>query len=311
MSENQQIELIVSLELSNNRLDQIIAKLCPQYSRSQLQKWIKSGNVLVNGKQLKAKAKLQINDVIVITPEAQEQTIYEPEPIALDIVYEDEQVIVINKPKNLVVHPAAGNWSGTLVNGLLAHDETLKNLPRAGIVHRLDKNTTGLMVIAKTLEAHKSLVDQLQERTVKREYLALVHGNVISGSTIESYMGRHPVDRKRMAVTESGKYAITHYRIEKKLENHTLLRVHLETGRTHQIRVHLSYKKWPIIGDPVYGGRPRIPKGISEEIKQAIQQFKRQALHATKLGFDHPATGDPVSWEVPLPDDMQQLLEQL
>jgi len=311
MSENQKIYHIVPAELSNQRLDQIIAKLCPQYSRSQLQKWIKSGNVLVNGKQLKAKIKLWEDDKIEIHPEAQEQTVYEPEPIALDIVYEDEDVIVVNKPTKLVVHPAAGNWTGTLVNGLLAHDESLKNIPRAGIVHRLDKNTTGLMVVAKTLQAHKSLVDQLQERTVKREYLAMVHGRVISGSTIESYMGRHPVDRKRMAVTESGKYAITHYRIEEKLAHHTLLRVHLETGRTHQIRVHLSYKRWPIIGDPVYGGRPRVPKGISEEARQAIQGFKRQALHATKLGFNHPATGEAVSWEVPLPDDMQELLGQL
>ena len=311
MSENQDIHHIVPLELSQQRLDQIIAKLCPQYSRSQLQKWVKSGNVLVNGKQLKAKIKLMEGDSIVIHPEAQEQTVYEPEPITLDIVHEDEHIIIVNKPTKLVVHPAAGNWSGTLVNGLLAHDESLKNLPRAGIVHRLDKNTTGLMVVAKTLESHKSLVDQLQERTVKREYLAMVHGNVISGSTIETYMGRHPVDRKRMAVTETGKYAITHYRIEEKLKHHTLLRVHLETGRTHQIRVHLSYKRWPIIGDPVYGGRPRIPKGISDETRAIIQAFKRQALHATKLGFNHPATGEAVSWEVPLPDDMQQLLDHL
>lgn len=311
MSENQKIELIVPEELNKNRLDQIIAKLCPQYSRSQLQKWIKSGNVLVNGKQIKAKIKLQEDDNIVISPEAQEQTAYEPEPIDLDIVYEDDDVIVINKSTGLVVHPAAGNWSGTLVNGLLAHDESLKNIPRAGIVHRLDKNTTGLMVVAKTLEAHKSLVDQLQERTVKREYLAIVHGQVISGTTLESFIGRHPVDRKRMAVTETGKYAITHYRIEEKMPNHTLLRVHLETGRTHQIRVHLGWKRIPIVGDPVYGGRPRVPKGITEEAKLAIQGFKRQCLHATRLGFDHPATGEPVAWEVPVPDDMQRLLEQL
>ena len=311
MSENQTIRHIVPQELAKQRLDQIIAKLCPQYSRSRLQKWIKSGNVLVNDAQLKAKIKLSEGDQIVITPEAQQQTIYEPEAISLDIVYEDDDIMVINKPKSLVVHPAAGNWSGTLVNGLLAHNEDLKNLPRAGIVHRLDKNTTGLMVVAKTLEAHKALVDQLQARTVKREYLALVHSCVISGSTLESYIGRHPVDRKRMAVTEKGKYAITHYRIKEKLAHHTLLRVNLETGRTHQIRVHLSWKKYPIIGDQVYGGRPRIPKGISEETKHVIQHFKRQALHAGKLGFIHPATQEAVSWQVPLPEDMQTLLEQL
>lgn len=311
MSESQAIKHSVPAELARQRLDQIIATLCPQYSRSRLQKWIKSGDVLVNNVQLKAKVKLAEGDQIVIYPEAQQQTIYEPEAIALDIVYEDAHLMVINKPKSLVVHPAAGNWSGTLVNGLLAHNEDLKNLPRAGIVHRLDKNTTGLMVVAKTLEAHKALVDQLQARSVKREYYALVHRCVISGATLESYIGRHPVDRKRMAVTEKGKYAITHYRIEEKLAHHTLLRVNLETGRTHQIRVHLSWKNYPIIGDQVYGGRPRIPKGISEATKQTLQQFKRQALHAGKLGFIHPHSQEAVSWQVPLPDDMQTLLEQL
>ncbi len=311
MIENQILRHIVPLTLANRRLDQIIAQLCPQYSRSQLQKWIKSGNVHVNGKVLKAKIKCQLDDEIVIQPQALQQTQDDPEPMDLDVIYEDDDLLVINKPRGLVVHPGAGNWTGTLVNGLLAHHPDLKNIPRAGIVHRLDKNTTGLMVVAKTLEAHKALVDQLQARSVKREYLALVYGNVISGATLESYMGRHPVDRKRMAVTERGKYAITHYRIEEKLVHHTLLRVHLETGRTHQIRVHLSWKNYPIIGDPTYGGRPRIPKALTETVKHTLQRFKRQALHATKLGFIHPVTQEAVSWQAPLPDDMHNLLEQL
>jgi 23S rRNA pseudouridine1911/1915/1917 synthase len=311
MIETQILRHIVPLTLANRRLDQIIAQLCPQYSRSQLQKWIKSGNVHVNGQILKAKIKCQLDDEIIIQPKVLQQTKDDPEPMDLEVVYEDDSLLVINKPRGLVVHPGAGNWSGTLVNGLLAHQPDLKNIPRAGIVHRLDKNTTGLMVVAKTLEAHKSLVDQLQARSVKREYLALVYGNVISGGTLESYMGRHPVDRKRMAVTERGKYAITHYRIEEKLAHHTLLRVHLETGRTHQIRVHLSWKNYPIIGDPTYGGRPRIPKALTETVKHTLQRFKRQALHATKLGFIHPMTQEAVSWQVPLPDDMQTLLEQI
>ena len=239
------------------------------------------------------------------------QTDFAAEDIPLDIVYEDDDILVLNKPADLVVHPAAGNWSGTLVNALLHYKPTLEMLPRAGIVHRLDKDTTGLMVVAKTLIAHTSLVEQLQARDVSREYLALVHGNVVAGSTIEANIGRHPVDRKRQAVTEGGKEAVTHYRIEERFPHHTLLRVALETGRTHQIRVHLSWKHMPIVGDQVYGGRPRVPAGASESVRQAVQQFPRQALHATRLGLHHPVSGDYLQWQVAIPADMAALLDIL
>ena len=305
------IHLTVPQELANKRLDQIVAALCPQYSRSQLQKWIRSGHVTLNGKPAKIKQKLVTDDELVVDPQLSEQTHDEPENIPLDIVYEDEAILVINKPVGLVVHPGAGNRTGTLLNGLLHHIPEQKKLPRAGIVHRLDKDTSGLMVVAKTLEAHLTLVKQLQARTVKREYLALVQGNVISGGTIEGNIGRHPVDRKRMAVVTGGKHAVTHYRIEKRLIGFTLLRVQLETGRTHQIRVHMSSKNMPIIGDRVYSGRQRIPAAIASALRETLQQFPRQTLHATKLGLMHPVSGEEMSWEAGLPQDMHDLIAQL
>ncbi|HPY42534.1 MAG TPA: 23S rRNA pseudouridine(1911/1915/1917) synthase RluD, partial [Thiolinea sp.] len=239
------------------------------------------------------------------------QTRSEAEDIPLDIVYEDDDLLVLNKPTDLVVHPAAGNWSGTLVNGLLHYNPKLEYLPRAGIVHRLDKDTTGLMIVAKTLEAHSALVELLQERDVSREYLALVQRPVISGGTIEANIGRHHIDRLKMAVIEGGKEAITHYRIEERFRHHTLLRVALETGRTHQIRVHLTANNMPIVGDQLYGGRPRVPAGISGELREALQTFPRQALHATRLGLTHPMTAEPMEWEVPVPEDMARLLDLL
>lgn len=303
--------LTVPLELAHKRMDQIVAELCPQYSRSQLQRWIHSGDITLNGQTAKSKQKLEEDDKIIIIPQLSEQIHDEPEDIPLDIVHEDDSIMVIHKPAGLVVHPGAGNRTGTLLNGLLHHSVAQNLVPRAGIVHRLDKDTSGLMVVAKTLEAHVNLVSQLQARTVKREYLALVQGNVISGATIEGNIGRHPVDRKRMAVVSGGKQAITHYRIETRLTGFTLLRVRLETGRTHQIRVHLSWKLMPIIGDSVYRGRPRIPAELSMEQRELVQHFPRQALHATKLGLLHPASGEAMEWEVSLPDDMQYLLSEL
>lgn len=308
MPQHQQIISKVPPEMDGQRLDQVVASLCPQYSRSQLQKWIKAGHIRVDNKVLKPKERLTGGEEIVIDAILEPQTEFDAEAIPLDSVYEDDAIMVLNKPAGLVVHPAAGNWSGTLVNALLHYSPDLEMLPRAGIVHRLDKDTTGLMVVAKTLEAHTALVAALQERDVSREYLALVHGNVVAGSTIEANIGRHPVDRKRQAVTEGGKEAITHYRIEERFTHHTLLRVSLETGRTHQIRVHLSHKHMPIVGDQVYGGRPRFPAGASEIVRQAVQQFPRQALHATRLGLKHPTTGEFMQWEVPVPDDMAGLL---
>jgi 23S rRNA pseudouridine1911/1915/1917 synthase len=295
------------------RLDVVVAQLCPQFSRSQLQKWIKSGDILVNDKKAKTRDKLHGGEEIRVMPVLSEQTHDLPEAIDLNIVFEDEAMLVINKPAGLVVHPGAGNLTGTLVNGLLAHNESQKNLPRAGIVHRLDKDTTGLMMVAKTLESYTALVNQLQAREVKREYLALVSGNVISGSTIEGNIGRHPRDRKRMTVLTmgGGKTAITHYIVEQRLYHHTLLRVNLETGRTHQIRVHLAWKHMPIVGDRVYGGRPRVPVNLDEEIRNSLQRMNRQALHATRLTLNHPVTGEVVSWEAPMPVKMQKLVDSL
>jgi 23S rRNA pseudouridine1911/1915/1917 synthase len=311
MPQDQQIIHTVPVEMDGQRLDQVVASLCPQYSRSQIQKWIKAGHIQVDDKILKPKERLTGGEHIAIQVILEPQTEFDAEDIPLNIIYEDEHILVLNKPSGLVVHPAAGNWSGTLVNALLHYQSELELLPRAGIVHRLDKDTTGLMVVAKTLEAHTRLVEQLQARDVSREYLALVHGKVVAGSTIETNIGRHPMDRKRQAVTEGGKEAITHYRVEERFSHHTLLRVSLETGRTHQIRVHLSYKHMPIVGDQVYGGRPRFPAGASETLRNTVQQFPRQALHATRLGLHHPITGEALAWEVPMPEDMASLLATL
>ncbi len=311
MPQDQQIISIVPPEMAQQRLDQVVASLCPQYSRSQLQKWIKSGQVLVDNKPLKPKERLTGGEQIIIHATQEVQTRSEAEEMPLDIVYEDDDILVLNKPADLVVHPGAGNWSGTLVNGLLHYDPQLEYLPRAGIVHRLDKDTTGLMVVAKTLEAHNSLVEQLQERDVSREYLALVQRPVIAGGTLEGNIGRHPIDRLKMAVIEGGKEAITHYRVEERFRHHTLLRVALETGRTHQIRVHLTANNMPIVGDQLYGGRPRVPAGISGELREALQTFPRQALHATRLGLNHPITEEALEWEAPVPADMETLLALL
>jgi 23S rRNA pseudouridine1911/1915/1917 synthase len=302
---------ILPEDLAGKRLDQALAQLFPQYSRSRLTQWVRDGRVLVDGEVLKPKDKVLGGEEISLEPEVEADTQFQAEDIPLNIVYEDEGILIINKPPGLVVHPAAGNWSGTLQNGLLFHDPELAKVPRAGIVHRLDKETSGLMVVARTLEAHTSLVTQLQERTVKREYLALVQGQVISGGMVDEPIGRHPVDRKRMAVVASGKPAITHYLIEERFEGYTLLRVSLETGRTHQIRVHMAHIRFPMVGDPVYGGRARIPAGLSEEVREAILKFPRQALHATRLGLVHPVTGEEMQWEAPLPEDMQALLSSM
>lgn len=311
MPQDQQIISIVPPEMAQQRLDQVVASLCPQYSRSQLQKWIKSGQVLVDNKPLKPKERLTGGEQIIIHATQEVQTRSEAEAMSLDIIYEDDAILVLNKPADLVVHPGAGNWSGTLVNGLLHYDPQLEYLPRAGIVHRLDKDTTGLMVVAKTLAAHNSLVEQLQERDVSREYLALVQRPVIAGGTIEGNIGRHHIDRLKMAVIEGGKEAITHYRVEERFRHHTLLRVALETGRTHQIRVHLTANNMPIVGDQLYGGRPRVPAGISGELREALQTFPRQALHATRLGLVHPLTEEELEWEAPVPADMESLLALL
>ena len=293
------------------RLDQCLAEIFPDYSRSKLQTWIKAGRVLVNGVALKGREKLDGGEEIEMDAEAEVVLENDAEDIPLDIVYEDDALLIVNKPAGLVVHPAVGNWHGTLVNALLNHEPNLNVLPRAGIVHRIDKETSGLLMVAKTLQAHHSLVEQLQERSINREYLALVKGWMTAGGCVDEPIGRHPVDRKRNAVRRDGKEAVTHYRLEQRFKRHTLIRVKLETGRTHQIRVHMTHINYPLVGDQVYGGRFQMPADCSPELAEALRNFKRQALHATKLGLEHPETGEYMEWEQEMPADMQHLLKVL
>lgn len=298
--------------MAGKRLDQVLASLFPDLSRARLQGWVENGRVTVNGQLCKKKYRMRGGETLQVDPEEESQEVeFQPEDIPLEVVYEDDAILVVNKPPGLVVHPGAGNWSGTLLNGLLHYEPYLANVPRAGIVHRLDKDTSGLMVVAKNLAAHKSLVDALSARDVSREYVALVQGVLVAGGTVDAPIGRHSRDRKKMAVSIGGKEAITHYRIAARYPSHTLLDVKLETGRTHQIRVHMSSINCPIVGDPVYGGRLKLPVGASDQLISTLQGFRRQALHARKLGLDHPATGEYMEWEVGLPEDYQQLLDRL
>lgn len=302
------LQALVTPALDGARLDQAAAALFPDYSRGRLQQWIKEGDLLVNGRQLRGKDRINAGDALVLETELASEETHEPEAIALDIVHEDDDVIVLNKPVNTVVHPAAGNRTGTLLNALLHHCPALREIPRAGIVHRLDKDTTGLMVVAKTLQAHRQLVKQLQRREVEREYEAIVIGVMTGGGTVDLPLGRHPVHRQKRAVIENGKEAVTHYRVLNRFHAHTHILVKLETGRTHQIRVHMSHIRYPLVGDPLYGGRLQIPRGCSNALADAIKQFRRQALHARRLGFEHPSTGEYMSWEAELPSDVQALL---
>ena len=298
----------VPVESGGQRFDVVLTALFPQFSRSRLSEWIKSGDAQLDGARVKPKQSVRGGESVVLRAQLTTEVADEPEPIELDIVYQDSSVLVINKPAGLVVHPGAGNRSGTLVNALLHFDPALAQIPRAGIVHRLDKDTSGLMVVARTLPAHTSLVEQLSGRNVRRQYLALVFGNVVAGTTIRANIGRHPTDRLRQAVVEAGKEAVTHYRVREKFRSHSLLECRLETGRTHQIRVHLAYIKYPIVGDPVYGGSLRLPKASSDEMIEILRGFKRQALHAESLAFVHPVSGEQVAFEAPVPQDMQRLL---
>ena len=312
MSETIELEARVPDDLGGARLDQVAAQLFPDYSRSRLQAWIKKGELSVDGQQLRPRDKVAAGSTLLINTELEQEVSWQAQDIGLDIVYEDASILVLNKPAGLVVHPAAGHADGTLVNAVLAHAPALAQLPRGGIVHRLDMDTSGIMVVAKTLAAHHHLVTQLQERTVKREYCAVVIGAMTGGGTIDAPMGRHPRQRKKMAVTATGgKTAITHYRVVHRFGHHTQIAVKLETGRTHQIRVHMAHRHYPLVGDPQYGGRPRIPKGASDELIAALRGFRRQALHAQALGLIHPETGEDVRFECPLPDDIVSLLAVL
>jgi 23S rRNA pseudouridine1911/1915/1917 synthase len=250
-------------------------------------------------------------ETVVLTAVLEIQTRSEPEDIALDVLHEDADVFVLNKPAGLVVHPGAGNPAGTLVNALLHRDPALAALPRAGIVHRLDKDTSGVMVVARTLPAHTALVEQLSAREVHRQYLAVVLGALVSGGTVNAAIDRHPRDRLRQAVREDGREAITHYRLRERFRAHTLLECRLETGRTHQIRVHMAHIKHPIVGDPLYGGPLKLPKGATTELVESLRGFKRQALHAETLEFAHPVSGEPIRCSAPMPADMQALIATL
>lgn len=305
--------LNVPMSLGGERLDIALQQMLPAHSRSRLQTWIKAGLVTLNGEAATPKTKVWGGEqvCVAIQTNAQEQA-FLPENIPLNIVYEDDTILVINKPAGLVVHPAAGNWSGTLLNALLYHLPQLKDVPRAGIVHRLDKDTSGLLVVAKTLEAQTSLVRQLQARTVKREYRAIVWGQLWRNGTINQPIGRHSHARTKMAISRTGKPAVTHYEVLERFGVHTYLRCQLETGRTHQIRVHMQFLKAPMLGDPVYGIGNIIPhKFMTQTLRDVVSDFNRQALHAVKLGLIHPKTDTFMEWQIELADDMKVLLEAM
>ena len=299
-------------EFYGARLDRALAAMLPDYSRSRLQSWLANGALTVDGENPPAKTKVAGGETVRLTvPSEPDDARVVAEPITLNIIHEDDAIIVLDKPAGLVMHPGAGNPDGTLQNALIHHDESLAALPRAGIVHRLDKDTSGILVVAKTFAAHAKLVADLAERTVKREYEAVAVGVMTAGGHVDAPIDRHPVDRKRMAVRDSGREAITHYRVIDRYRAHTHVRCRLETGRTHQIRVHLAHIRFPLLGDATYGRRLAVPRDSSEKFGDALRGFRRQALHARRLGLNHPVTGEYMSWSAPRPDDFEQLLAAL
>ncbi|EGN75152.1 pseudouridine synthase, RluA family [Idiomarina sp. A28L] len=303
---------IIADHLLGARLDQALAELFPDFSRSRLKTWIQEGNVRIDGNVVtKPREKVIAGQEVVLEATLEPEVFSAPEAIDLNVVYEDDDLLIINKPAGLVVHPGAGTPDGTLLNALLHHCSSLEQLPRAGIVHRLDKETTGLMVVAKTLPTYTALVAALQAREITREYEAICTGVMTAGGSVEAAIGRHPTKRTLMAVTRSGKPAVTHYRVAERFRAHTRLRLRLESGRTHQIRVHMAHLTYPLVGDPQYGGRPRPPRQASEAFITLLRGFTRQALHAIRLALVHPRTGEMMEWEVPLPEDMQNLLAAL
>lgn len=311
MTEKIQQILTIPDDLGGMRLDQAMTKLLPEFSRTQIQDWIKNGGITVNDKIWKARETVLGGEKISINATRKAQPTWNAQPIALNIVYEDDALLVVNKPIGMVVHPAAGNLDGTLLNALLHHAPELQALPRAGILHRLDKNTSGLLVIAKTHNALQHLSKQLKARTITRIYQAVVYGVMTSGGTVDEPIGRHPVQRKKMAVIETGKPAVTHYRVVERYRAHTRIKVQLETGRTHQIRVHMAYIQYPLLGDPVYGGRLQLPKGASADLIKKLREYKHQALHASELSLTHPVTKKIMTWQAPIPEEMQTLITVL
>ena len=311
LTAEQPLSARVPAALHGQRLDAVAAALFTDFSRSRLAEWIKLGRLQRNQSTAKPREKVSVDDQLVLTPEAEDRVEWVPEALPLHILHEDEHVIVLNKPAGLVVHPAAGHHSGTLVNGLLAHAPEMAALPRGGIVHRLDKDTSGIMLAARSPLAHKSLVAQLADRSVSRLYSAVCRGTFSGGGTIDEPIGRHPTSRIKMAVVPDGKAAVTHYRIAQRFGAHTNLDVSLESGRTHQIRVHLAARKHPLVGDPVYGGRATRPTGASERLLSTLTTFSRQALHARELTFLHPESSESMHFSAPIPADLAALIQCL
>ncbi len=308
---NQTYKAIIGESHDGKRFDQVLAEIFPEFSRSRLQGWIKKGRALLDGAEVLPRIRVKTGQTVDLSPEYEAVSNSVSEAIALNIVYEDADVIIINKPVGLVVHPGAGNPAGTLMNGLLHHAPELEALPRAGILHRLDKDTSGLLIVARSIAAHTRLVRALEERLIRREYRAVCNDRLTAGETVDAPIGRHRTQRTRMAVTESGRPAVTHYRVLARFAAHTFIAVRLETGRTHQIRVHLAHRLHALVGDQVYGGRLRIPRGSSDILAEALRSFKRQALHASDLAFEHPVSGESMQFHAPLPEDMLGLLPVL
>lgn len=312
MLEENNHEVVIPQEHAGLRLDKSLAILFPQYSRAKIQSWINSQQVSIDGQFQVPRYSVSGGEKVVLNARLEDQnTLHQAENIPIDVVFEDEYLVVINKPVGLVVHPGAGNPRGTLLNALLHRYSDQSALPRAGIVHRLDKDTSGIMVVAKSLEAHTGLSNMLQERYVDRRYHAIVRGQLISGGTIEAPIGRHTHDRTKMAINERGKAACTHYKIIEKFKRHTWVDVKLDTGRTHQIRVHFSAKNFPLVGDFVYAPRVQRVANVPEELNQTLCDFPRQALHAYRLAFKHPITHEALNWQIDMPDDMQALINNL
>ncbi|MDH3327389.1 MAG: 23S rRNA pseudouridine(1911/1915/1917) synthase RluD [Gammaproteobacteria bacterium] len=318
-NQDELVTFIISDDMTGKRIDQVLAHYMSDYSRSRLQQWLKAGYMLVDGVVPKMKEKVKGGETIEVRlaqalDDTKPKENWKAQPIDLDIIYEDDSLLIVNKPVGLVVHPGAGNFDGTMVNALVNHAAELANIPRAGVIHRIDKDTSGILVVAKTLSAHNSLTQLLQAREFTREYQAVVMGVMTGGGKVDAPIGRHKTQRTKMAVlqhSQTAKEAITHYRIGKRYRSHTLLNVKLETGRTHQIRVHMAHIKYPIIGDAVYGGRLRIPRHSSDVFLDGLRAFRRQALHAKLLGFVHPETNEYMEWEAELPDDMKNLINLL
>ena len=303
----------IPLAAAGRRFDAVLAELFGEFSRSRLAGWIKSGDALLDGVQVPPRHLVAGGETVTLRAAPTQEVPMAPEAIALDILYEDADLLVIDKPVGLVVHPGAGNPAGTLQNALLHHDAALAAIPRAGIVHRLDKDTSGLMVVARSLAAHNALVELLSERDIHRQYVAVVLGTLIAGGTVDAPIGRHPRDRVKQAVVEGsgGKPAVTHYRVRERYRAHTLVQCTLETGRTHQIRVHMAHIRHPLVGDTLYGGGLKLPKGATPELAAALRGFQRQALHAERLEFAHPTRGDTLRFEAPLPEDLAALVAVL